>query len=464
MLAELLRERVEATPESRVIARGVWRDALLRRILAVADVLAGLAVTGSFVAIDSDVGTAFWSATFVPVWIVLAKLYGLYDRDQRALRYLTVDELPRLCAWAATGTAALLLYLDLTPASTPSLERGFEVWAVAAAAACALRGAGRWAWRRSTPAERTLLVGSGAVADATRRKLELFPDIHLTIVAERPDLTAADLRQSQAWLDQIDRVLIAAQSLEGDVLEELVFVCRRAHLKLAVVPPVRGMFGTAVQLSHIADLPVIVYGTWDIPRSTLMLKRAMDLTLSVLLLVVLSPLLLALALAVKTSNGPVLFHQTRVGANGRPFRMLKFRTMVCDAEDRLSDLVDVDRLPEPVFKLVRDPRVTRVGRVLRRTSLDELPQLWNVVRGDMSLVGPRPEEEQIVARYLPEHRVRLGVKPGMTGPMQVNGRGELRFDERLAVEREYIENLSIARDVRILAMTAAAVLGGRGAF
>ena len=142
MLAELLRERVEATPESRVIARGVWRDALLRRTLAVADVLAGLAVTGSFVAIDSDVGTAFWSATFVPVWIVLAKLYGLYDRDQRALRYLTVDELPRLCAWAATGTAALLLYLDLTPASTPSLERGFEVWAVAAAAACALRGAG----------------------------------------------------------------------------------------------------------------------------------------------------------------------------------------------------------------------------------------------------------------------------------------------------------------------------------
>jgi lipopolysaccharide/colanic/teichoic acid biosynthesis glycosyltransferase len=144
--------------------------------------------------------------------------------------------------------------------------------------------------------------------------------------------------------------------------------------------------------------------------------------------------------------------------------MLKFRTMVANAEELLPELVAIDRLQEPVFKLRADPRVTRVGRLLRQASLDELPQLWNVLRGDMSLVGPRPEEEQIVALYEPQHLIRLQVKPGLTGPMQINGRGELRLEERLAVEREYIENLSVGRDLRILALTAAAVVGGRGAF
>ena len=144
--------------------------------------------------------------------------------------------------------------------------------------------------------------------------------------------------------------------------------------------------------------------------------------------------------------------------------MLKFRTMVANAEELLPGLVQLDRLREPVFKLVDDPRVTRVGRFLRRTSLDELPQLVNVVRGDMSLVGPRPEQVELVERYAPEHRFRLVVKPGLTGPMQVYGRGRLDFDERLAVEREYIENLSLGRDLRILALTLARSLPARGAW
>jgi len=195
------------------------------------------------------------------------------------------------------------------------------------------------------------------------------------------------------------------------------------------------------------------------------LKRLIDRVAAVVLLVLLSPVLLAIAVWILLDGGrPVLLAQERVGKDGRRFRMLKFRTMVPNAEELLPHLVAFDRLPEPVFKLPRDPRVTRVGRVLRRTSIDELPQLWNVLRGDMSLVGPRPEEEQIVARYEPEHLVRLQVKPGLTGPMQVNGRGNLRFEERLAVEREYIENLSIARDLRILTATASTVVAGRGAF
>jgi lipopolysaccharide/colanic/teichoic acid biosynthesis glycosyltransferase len=138
--------------------------------------------------------------------------------------------------------------------------------------------------------------------------------------------------------------------------------------------------------------------------------------------------------------------------------------MRADAEDILPTLVRLDELREPVFKLERDPRVTRFGRFLRRTSLDELPQLVNVLRGEMSLVGPRPEQVELVRRYRPEHRFRLAVKPGLTGPMQVFGRGALSFEERLAVERDYIENLSISRDLRILALTVPSVLAGNGAY
>ena len=138
--------------------------------------------------------------------------------------------------------------------------------------------------------------------------------------------------------------------------------------------------------------------------------------------------------------------------------------MSTDAAERLPGLVDLDALEEPVFKLREDPRVTRFGRFLRRASIDELPQLLNVLRGEMSLVGPRPEQLGLVEKYRPEYRFRLAVKPGLTGPMQVYGRADLSFEERLAVEREYVENLSIIRDLRILAMTATPVLRRRGAY
>jgi lipopolysaccharide/colanic/teichoic acid biosynthesis glycosyltransferase len=197
----------------------------------------------------------------------------------------------------------------------------------------------------------------------------------------------------------------------------------------------------------------------------LLLKRTLDLVGAAVALVVVAPLMLAIAVAVRLdSRGPVLFVQRRVGLDGRAFAILKFRTMVAGADDDLSALVRIADLDAPAFKLQRDPRVTRIGRLLRRTSLDELPQLLNVLRGDMSLVGPRPEQVEVVDRYAEEHRLRLAVKPGLTGPMQVYGRGALTFEERLAVEREYIENLSIGRDLRLLALTLPSVVNGRGAF
>jgi lipopolysaccharide/colanic/teichoic acid biosynthesis glycosyltransferase/GT2 family glycosyltransferase len=194
-------------------------------------------------------------------------------------------------------------------------------------------------------------------------------------------------------------------------------------------------------------------------------KRLLDLTVASIGLVLAALPMAVIALAVKLdSPGPVFFTQTRVGQSGRPFRIFKFRTMVDRAEELLPQLVDLDALAQPSFKLRDDPRVTRVGRLLRRYSLDELPQLVNVWRGEMSLVGPRPEEMALVQRYNDDQRRRLAVKPGLTGPMQVNGRGDLPFDQRLALELDYIEHYSLRRDLAILLRTLPVVWRGEGAY
>jgi lipopolysaccharide/colanic/teichoic acid biosynthesis glycosyltransferase len=175
--------------------------------------------------------------------------------------------------------------------------------------------------------------------------------------------------------------------------------------------------------------------------------------------------LLVLSLYILIDDGrPVFFRQKRAGRGGAPFLMTKFRTMVVDAEDRLGELVDLEKLDEPAFKIQNDPRITRSGRLLRRTSLDELPQFFNVLKGEMSLVGPRPEEEAVVALYDERQRGRLAIKPGLTGPMQVYGRGDLTFEERLAMERDYLDNLSLLTDVQILMRTPRAIMRGEGAY
>jgi exopolysaccharide biosynthesis polyprenyl glycosylphosphotransferase len=446
--------------------QGAWRDALLRRMLALADLTAALAASASLAIADSgSLSHALWSAVIVPAWLVIAKVAGLYDRDQRSLRHLTVDELPAIFTWSLAGAATLAVLLTFTPAGSLSAGAAIRVWLVASIACFILRATARVVWRRVTPPERALVVGQGPLAKAARRKLQLFPDMHVQVTSERQELVVDDLQNGPDFLQGIDRILVATPHLEEPLIAELVSFCRRRQIKLSIVPPARGMFGTAVELNHIADLPVMEYNTWDVSRSTLLLKRLIDVSIATVALIVLSPLLVLIALAVLVRDGrPVLFVQTRVGQHGRPFRMLKFRTMVQDAEDLLPALVPFNRLEQPMFKLADDPRVTWVGRVLRLTSLDELPQLANVLKGDMSLVGPRPEQIELVELYADQDRFRLAVKPGMTGPMQVYGRGQLAFAERLAVEREYVENISIGRDFRLLALTIAPVFSGRGAF
>jgi exopolysaccharide biosynthesis polyprenyl glycosylphosphotransferase len=443
---------------------GPWRDSLLRRLLALADVTtAALAALLFAVLPTGGVAVVFWAAVSAPAWVLLAKVLGLYDGDERSLRHLTVDEVPTLLVWALSSTVATLLVLWGAPVPPPSAGAAVACFGVAVAAAIALRVLARFAWRRIVPREQAVIVGSGPLADEARRKLELFPDIHVDVLAQLDEAVAVD--GGGEALAEADRLIVASQSVDEALIAPLLQFCRRNHVKLSMIPPVRGIFGTAVRLNHVADLPVVEYSTWSVSRSTLLLKRWIDVVLAAVALAALAPLLGLVALAVRLeSRGPAIFRQRRAGQDGRPFRMLKFRTMVADAEERLPQLVAFESLRDPMFKLRDDPRVTRVGRLLRRTSIDELPQLVNVLRGEMSLVGPRPEQVELVERYRPEHRFRLLVRPGITGPMQVFGRGELTFEERLAVEREYVENLSLGRDARILAMTFAAVAHANGAY
>ncbi len=398
----------------------------------------------------------------IPLSLMLAKIHSLYGQDQDRLHHLTADELPRLLAWAATVLAATLLLSSATGAS-PRAWVVLVLWIGLSALAWLFRGAARWLWRTHVSAARTLIIGDDRVAARVRRKLELFPDIHVDIVGVRRAHEIDTSRKAKdVWLPHIERVIVGAGELEAYVVAELADLCRETETKLTVV---LADGRAASEVEKIGDLAVLEYTTAGISRSTIALKRVMDVAVAAVALPVLAPIMLLISVAiVLDSRGSFLFTQERAGKDGRTFRMYKFRSMVADAEDRLGELVSFDDLVEPVFKFQTDHRATRVGRLLRRTSLDELPQLFNVLKGNMSLVGPRPEQVELVARYLPEHRFRLAVKPGITGPMQVYGRGALTFQERLGLEREYIQSISIRRDLRILVLSIAPIVTGRGAF
>jgi exopolysaccharide biosynthesis polyprenyl glycosylphosphotransferase len=438
-----------------------WRDMVRRRALAAADV--GAAVL-SMAILAGSLTDLVWALSSLPLWVLAAKLFGLYDRDHRALRHTTLDELGLLAVWMGSMVLVIAwLVLPLTPAATPSEASIGLAWVAGLGAVTLGRGFGRWAWRRATPPEHCLVIGDGRLARSIKRKAELFPDLHLE-VADHPCSVEDVRRDPAAFVGLADRLVVASDSVDPALVDRLVAACRDRQVRLSVLSPLRQRARPGRRLGQIADLPVLEYDTTDLSRSTLMLKRAMDLLIGSLTAAAALPLVPFIVLAIKLNGrGPVLFVQARAGLGGRPFRMYKFRTMTPDAEARREELVDLDSLPEPVFKLSADPRVTKVGRILRRLSLDEIPQLINVLKGDMSLVGPRPEEIEVVERYEPEHRFRLDVKPGLTGPMQIYGRGDLTFQERLEVELDYVENLGLVHDLRILVATVPSVARGSGA-
>lgn len=226
----------------------------------------------------------------------------------------------------------------------------------------------------------------------------------------------------------------------------------------------RAVAGAAVVLGAVDGLPLLQLSQPRFTGSARVVKTVVDRTVAGALLLLAAPVFVAVAVAVKLDGGPVFFRQERVGTNGRTFRMVKFRSMVVDAEARLAALSDSNEAAGPLFKMTRDPRITKVGVVMRKYSLDELPQLLNVLGGSMSLVGPRPPLPAEVATYEDVARRRLLVRPGMTGLWQVSGRSDLSWEETVRLDLRYVENWSMALDLTILWKTIGAVLRSRGAY
>jgi exopolysaccharide biosynthesis polyprenyl glycosylphosphotransferase len=454
------------------------RGALLRRLLAFADWLVLIACLFAVTAASAstDVGTLFWAMLFSPSWVLVLKLNGLYDNDHRRIRHSTLDELPALVSASVVGVLVLDGLLALSPVGPLSPASAIAVGVGTLAGSFVLRGVLRYLWHRLTPVGTGIVIGSAGAVDVVARRVAIHPETRLALVgylSTEPEPTAAELPRLGTIADlartarehAIERVVVSEGEMSEPATERLIEDCKAAGLALTFLPQHYGLLGPGVELNRLAELPVLDFRFSDPPRSTMAMKRVMDVVISAAVLLLLSPLLTLIALAILLDTGkPVLFRQRRAGEDGKPFTMLKFRTMVVDAEQRLPELIDVASLDQPAFKIRDDPRVTKVGRFLRRTSLDELPQLFNVLRGDMSLVGPRPEEVAIVALYDERQRGRLAVKPGVTGPMQVYGRSDLTFEERLAMERDYLDNLSLLTDLAILLRTPRAIVRGDGAY
>jgi exopolysaccharide biosynthesis polyprenyl glycosylphosphotransferase len=454
------------------------RGALLRRLLALADwtALAASLFVVTAASADTKIGLLFWAMLFSPIWVVVVKVHGLYDKDHRRIRHSTLDELPSLVSTSVVGVLVLDGLLALSPAGPLDPISAIAVGVGAFAGSFVLRGALRFLWHRLTPLATGIVIGPPEAVDIVARRVSTHPETRLALVgylsaksapdaAELPRLGSIDDIATTARQHAIERVVVTEREMSEPDAEQLIEECKAAGLALTFLPDHYGLLGPGIELNRLAELPVLDFRFSDPPRSTIALKRAMDVFVSGFLLALLTPLLALIALAILLDSGrPILFRQRRVGEEGRSFDVLKFRTMVTDAEQRLPELVDLATLDQPAFKIRDDPRVTRVGRLLRRSSLDELPQLLNVLRGEMSLVGPRPEEEAVVALYDERQRSRLAVKPGMTGPMQVYGRSDLTFEERLAMERDYLDNLSLLTDLAILLRTPGAIIRGDGAY
>jgi len=317
-----------------------------------------------------------------------------------------------------------------------------------------------------------LILGSGQAAHSYLDKVNKNPQLGYKVVGylapernglEVPFLGEYSNLQTVIGMKIVDLTVITAPLSDRRVKECLELLDLMGKTVTVLLDETVAKVARSRSIDF-GGLPMVSYdGRPRLPVQELA-KRGMDVIFTGIGLVVISPILLAIAIAVKVSSaGPVFFGQERVGLNGRIFKMYKFRSMVVNAEELKAKLAHLNEMSGPVFKITNDPRVTPVGRLLRKTSLDELPQLWNVFLGEMSLVGPRPPLPSEVNMYDPKHRKRLAVKPGITCVWQISGRNEVDFDEWMAMDADYVDRWSFWMDMGILARTVPVVLGRRGA-
>jgi exopolysaccharide biosynthesis polyprenyl glycosylphosphotransferase len=487
-LIDLVDERTRALIESRrhgMVHRRGW---LVRRTLAGADVIGILlafvltqlvfnADDGSYDRVGTNVEILLFVLT-LPFWVVLARLYGLYSSDEARTDHSTVDDFFGVFNMLTVGAWVFFAFAYALDFADPSFPKLALFWLLAIVLVPLGRTLARALCRhRDAYVQNTLIVGAGSIGQRVARKLLQHPEYGVNIAGfvddhpgERgPGLDHLTILGPTSRLPKIvtdldiERVIVAfSRTPDSDAL---LFIreLNQLGVQVDIVPRLYEVLGPHATIHAAEGLTLIGLPPARLARSSLFLKRAMDVILSSVALVLLAPVFAAIAVAIKLdSRGPVFFRQVRTGRGDRSFRIVKFRTMIEDAEKRKADVAHLSKHSggdDRMFKIPDDPRTTRVGRFLRRYSIDELPQLINVLKGDMSLVGPRPlipDEHRYVDGWA---RRRLDLKPGMTGLWQVLGRDDIPFGEMVGLDYRYVTTWSLSKDLKLMLRTLPALLG-----
>jgi len=463
------------------------RGHLLRRLLLVAD-LGALCM--AFLVVELTLG-GFRSADVVLLALCVPLLVGhghrLYHLDSHRADYGAADELgPVLQVTTLWCWAAIVLMWLMDPQDV-AIPRVMLFGGLMIVLLMALRsGVRAFARRQKWYFQDALVIGPASQAQAILRKLERHPEwgIQAAVYAAMPGRDPSVRNRRRDDLDGnpsdedlialvkelgVDRVMLAPAVTQHPGRAELICGLTALGIHVDLIPSWSDVVGARLDLHEMEGMPVLTIPRTELRPSALRLKRMLDIVVSGAALLALSPLLLACLIAIKIdSRGPVLFRQRRVGRDDDPFALLKFRSMCANAEEIKDEIAEMSfhggGIDNGMFKVRADPRITRVGAVLRRYSLDELPQLVNILRGDMSLVGPRPliesEDRQVEGRF----RARLGLTPGLTGLWQVHGRSDIPFDEMVSLDYLYVTNWSLWGDVKLLVRTFPTVMKGMGAY
>jgi exopolysaccharide biosynthesis polyprenyl glycosylphosphotransferase len=480
---EILEQRRRAT----AVHRRGW---LVRRFLLAADVvgLLGAFLTADLIFLGDTSGkfdlgaeTLLFAAT-LPAWIVIARLFGLYSQDDRRTNHVTTDEVASVFHMVTVCTWLFFVVTWLTGVAHPAVSKLLFFWALASVLVPLLRaGARSLARLRPSYIQNTVIVGAGDVGQGIAQKLLRHPEYGVNVIGfvddepkqRRRDIGDLTILGPPERLSSIirafdvERVIVAFSHVPHERILELIRSLKDAFVQVDVVPRYFELIGPNTSMSAVEGVPVHCLPPRALGISSRALKRTMDIVVPVLALLLLAPVVILVAVLIKLdSPGPVLFRQRRIGRAGREFSMVKFRTMFRDADEQKDALGPLNKhaaVDARMFKIPKDPRVTRVGRVLRRLSLDELPQLLNVLRGEMSLVGPRPlipSEDVHVEGW---GRRRLDLRPGITGLWQVLGRSDIPFEDMVRLDYLYVTNWSLWHDVRLMCGTVPAMLNGNRA-
>jgi len=441
------------------------REMLCRRLLVAADVLAFLfAVTGT-VLIFGGPQPRLTSFVAVLAFVVGAKCVGLYDQDELVLHRSTLDELPRLFQYATLAALVFSLFDSVWLQGRASSAAVGGLWLFLVLALVAARTAARRSATRYAPPERCLVVGDVTDRERLRAATSRNGAVHWlgSVPFEKVIDNLPELRRIAAERGAHRLIIAPPYAGAHEAALNLIRGAKATGLRVSILPGILEVVSSSVTFDHQPGLTLLGVRRFGLSRSSQALKRGFDVVGGGLALLVFGPLILAAALWIRLeSPGPVLFRQPRVGRDGQVFTILKLRSMVHGADGMRDALADQNEAEGGLFKIAEDPRMTRAGRILRKCSLDELPQLLNVIRGEMSLVGPRPlvvDEDERVKGF---DRRRLALTPGMTGPWQVAGRTRLPLHEMVKLDYLYVAGWSLWSDVKIVLRTVPYMISARG--